>query len=182
MRAIVMAAGLVAVFFAANFNVAQARPRTAIGCMLLGNLKSVFPAANAVGFTERLQIKVEPARQPVWPGRCGAFWTTYSGVGKNVDVAVTLYQTSKDVGAALAEPLAGTVRVLPNGARVRTEGPSAGSVGRTPSSSIGAVSAYRNLFISSTSVSTSTTPVSDTVQLRIHRLIENAFARLHAKH
>jgi hypothetical protein len=158
MRAIVMAAGLVAVLVAASFNLAQARPRTAIGCVQPGNLKSVFPAANAVGFTDRLQIKVEPARQPVWPGRCGAFWTTYRGDGENVDVAVTLYKTSKDVGAALAEPLASLVRVLPNGAGVRTEGPSVGSVAGTPSSSTGAVSAFRNLFISSTSISTSRPP------------------------
>jgi hypothetical protein len=182
MRAIVMLAGLVAVIVASNVDVAQGRPGTAIGCMQLSNLKSVFPAGRVVGFTERLQIKVEPARQPVWPGRCGAFWTTYRGDGKTVDVAVTLYETSKDEGAALAEPRMGAVHALSTGARVRTRGPSSGSVGGTTASSTGVVSAFRNLFIVSTSISTSMTPVLVSVQLRIHRLIENTFARLHATH
>ena len=177
-----MVAGFVAVIVASDFNVAQGRPGTAIGCTQLGKLKSVFPTAKEVGFVERLQIKVEAARQPVWPGRCGAFWTTYTGDGRTVDVAVTLYKTSNDVGAALAEPRLGAVHVLSNGARVRTGGPSPGSVGGTAASSTGAVSAFRNLFVDSTSISPSMTSVPVSGQLRIHRLIDNTFARLHATH
>ena len=115
----------------------------------------------------------------MFPGRCGAFWATYESKGESVDIAVTLYRNSSDVAPALAEPLYGLVRVLANGARIRTYGPSAGSVDGTPSSSYGAVSAFRNLFISSTSISTRMTPVPASAQLRIHRLVENGFARLH---
>lgn len=177
MRASVLV-GLMVVALAGGLSVASGRSAAVIECAQLGKVKSLFPAATAAGLTERLSIKVEEAREPVWPGRCGAFWTTYKSDRRSVDVAVTLYKAAKDVEPALAEPQSGPVHVLPNGARVRIDGPSPGSVGRTPSSSTTAVSAYRNLFISSTSISTSMNPVSISAQLRIHRLIENAFTRL----
>ena len=161
---------------------AQGRPGSAPGCAELGKLKAVFPAARAVGFTQRHQIMVQAARDPVFPGRCGAFWTTYKGRhGKEMDVMVTLYKASKDVRAALAEPAFGEIHRLSNGARVRT-GSFHGAVNGTPSLSTNAVSAFRKLFISSTSISTSMTPVAISVQLRIHRHIENAFARLQVTH
>jgi hypothetical protein len=155
-----------------------------IGCTQLGHLRSVFPAAGGVGFTQRDGIKVQEARQPVWPGRCGAFWTTYSGSTtsgdkETVDVTVTLYKSTKGVDAAFAEPQKGAVHVLANGSRVRTGGPSPGSVNGTPSSSTVAASAFRNLFIESISISTTMTPVPVSEELRLHRLIENRFARLH---
>jgi hypothetical protein len=109
------------------------------------------------------------ARVPIWPGRCGAFWTTYEGNGASIDVSVTLYATSHDVRAALAEPALGPVRVLPNGARVRTREPVAGSANNTPSSETVVVSAFRNLFI--TTVSELTAPVPIAAQLRIHQRI-----------
>jgi hypothetical protein len=181
---VVAAVWLAAVIVGGDLEVAQGRPTTVVGCAQLGNLKTLFPAARAAGFAERQAIKVQEARQPVWPGRCGAFWTTYKSRGKTVDVSVTLYKTPKDVDAALAEPQAGRVHVRPNGARDRSAGPSPGSVSGTPSSSIFAVSAFRNLFISSTSISTSfdEPPVRVSAQLRLHRLIEDAFARLQQKH
>lgn len=161
---------------------AQGRPGSAPGCAELGKLKAVFPAARAVGFTQRHQIMVQAARDPVFPGRCGAFWTTYKGRhGKEMDVMVTLYKASKDVRAALAEPAFGEIHRLSNGARVRT-GSFHGAVNGTPSLSTNAVSAFRKLFISSTSISTSMTPVAISVQLRLHRHIENAFARLQVTH
>ena len=91
---------------------------------------------------------------------------------------VALYATSHDVGAALAEPAYGPVQVLSNGSRVRTSGPTAGSVDGDPSSNTGVVSAYRNLFISSVSISLTKTPVSVAAQLRLHRAIEMAFRSL----
>ena len=134
---------------------------------------------HTAGFSEHLHIQVEPPRRPVFPGRCGAFWTTYEINGRSMDIAVTLYRNSSDVAPALAEPLYGPVHVFANGARIRTSGPSAGSIGGTPASSYGAVSAFRNLFISSTSISTRMTALPASAQLRIHRRIENDFARLH---
>ncbi len=180
MRAFAMAAGVAtAVIIAGNFNVAQGRPTRLSGCTQLRYLKNVFPTAKAAGFTERHQIQVEGPRQPVFPGRCGAFWTTYKSGGKSMDIAVTLYKNALDVAPALAEARIGPVHVLANGARIRTVGPSAGSVNGTPSSATGAESGFRDLFISSTSISTRLTPLPVSAQLRIHRLIENTFARTH---
>jgi hypothetical protein len=160
-------------------NGAQGRPMIAAGCLQLGELKRAFPAAKAVGFTGRSRIKIQEAREPVFAGRCGAFWTTYTGLhGKTVDVGVTLYKTSRDVGAPLAEPLAGKGRVLPNGARVVTIRPTRVYVNGTPASEAFADSAFRRLFISSESISTAMSPVRKSVQLRIHRRIENGFVRL----
>jgi hypothetical protein len=151
--------------------------------MQLANLKRVFPVARAVGFRGRSRIKIQGPRAPVWPGRCGAFWTTYAFFsGKGVDVEVTLYKTARDLAAPLAEPAAGEIHVLPNGARVRYSGPDPVGVDGTPASSTFVASAFRRLFISSISISTSMTPVPISVQLRIHRRIENRFARLVAKH
>jgi hypothetical protein len=152
-------------------------------CMPSGKLDRVFPTARAVGFTGRSRIRVEAARPPVFPGRCSAVWTTYTGPhGKKLDVDVTLYKSSRDVGAPLTESLAGKVDLLPNGARVRTNGPTRGSVYGTPDSSTSTVSAFRRLFISSISISKTMRPVPNSVQLRIHRRIENGFARLDATH
>ena len=182
-RALVVVVGLGSALLAADFADAGGRSTTTNGCAPLARLETVFPAARAVGFTGRTRIKVQEARSPVFPGRCGAFWTTYTGLdGKRMDVDVTLYKTAKDVGAPLAEPLAGTVHLLPNGARVRYSGPDPGSVNGTPSSSIFVVSAFRRLFIGSVSISTSMKPVSISGQLRIHRDIENGYTRLVATH
>ena len=176
-------AGLLAAAAAGDSNVTQGRPTRVIGCAQLAQLEKVFPIAKAAGFTGRLQIRTQYPREPVSPGRCGGFWTTYKGAGSTVDVELTLYRSSKDVGAALAEPLYGRVHVLPNGARVRILGPSPVSVNGMAGASTGAVSAFRDLFIGSISISTSMKPVPVMVQLRIHRLIENAaLERLHTKH
>jgi hypothetical protein len=158
---------------------AQGRPIIRPGCLQLGELERTFPAAEALGFTGGSRIKIQEARAPVYAGRCGAFWATYTGPhGKTVDVGVTLYKTSRDVGAPLAEPLAGKVRVLPNGARVLASGPIRVYVNGTPASETFADSAFRRLFISSESISTAMSPVRKSVQLRIHRRIENGFVRL----
>lgn len=160
----------------------QSRPKAAPGCMPLGKLKRVFPAATVVGFTGRSRIKTEEARDPVFPGRCGAFWTTYTGRhGKTVDVGITLYKTAKETSAPLAEAFPARVHAAANGARVRTIGPTRVYVNGTPASETGADSAFRRLFISSESISTSMSPVRNPVQLRIHRRLEDRFGRLVAK-
>jgi hypothetical protein len=181
MRAILSVAGVLAVLAAGNHDVAQGGV-AATGCTALGKLKSVFPAAATIRFAERLQIKPQGARQPIWPGRCGAFWTTYKVNGRAIDVSVTLYKTSRHVGAALAETQFGDVHVLPNGARVRTLGQAPANVNGVPALTAAAVSAFRNLFISSISIATAMKPVPVAVQLRIHHGIETAFARLLATH
>jgi hypothetical protein len=183
MRKIVIATSLGAALLAGGVNDAHGRSRTAPACVQLRKLRSVFPAATTVGLTWRSAIKIQPARAPVFAGRCGAFWTTYKGPdGKTVDVEVTLYKTAKSVSAPLAEPMMGGVHVLPNGARVRTSGPDPGSVNGTPSSSTSAASAFRRIFIESVSISTSLKPLRISGHLRIHRLIENRFAGLGAGH
>ena len=193
MRTTTLLAGILVVLVAGAHNAAQGsagpqripelppEPGTATGCAELGKVKSAFPAPKTIGFTERDQIAPQPARQPIRPGRCGAFWTTYNGDGKSVNISVTLYRSPQDVAAALAEPQFGPVHLLANGARVRTAGPSSASVNGTPASATGAASAFGNIFISSTSISTAMTPVPVAAQLRIHHLIETALAR-HATH
>ena len=150
-------------------------------CAHLKTLTTVFPRAIAVAFRSRGPIRAQRPRAPIWRGRCGAFWTTYGrykGSGASVDVSVTLYRTSGNVAAPLAERAFGPVRTLLNGARVRTLGPSPVSVDGAPASGTYVASAYRNIFISSTSISRAKTPVPIAAQLRIHHQIETAFRAL----
>jgi hypothetical protein len=168
-------------FVAGGPAAAQAEQLTHNRCMQLSKVRSLFPAAHAVGFTGRSPITYQPARDD-GPGYCSADWTTYSGDGQSVDVNVTLYKTAKDVSAAFAELWVSGVHVLRNGARVRTSGPQPADIDGTPASATSAYSAFRKLFIESDSISTSMTPVPIAAQLKIHRRIENAFARLGARH
>jgi hypothetical protein len=158
----------------------HARGGGALGCSQLGKIATLFPTAKAVGFTTRDAVKRAAARQPIWPGWCGrmSFWTTYVGLTGSVDVRVTLYATPHDVEAALGEPAYGPVWTQPNGSRVRGSGPDAVSVNGAPATHTGVVSAYRNLFVSSTSISLTDEPVSIPVQLRLHRAIQKAFRSL----
>ncbi len=176
----VLAVGVVALPLTASHGVASTRPAEGNGCSQLTKMASLFPAAKTVGFISRHAVKREAARQPIWKGWCGRrlTWTTYRGRTGSVDISVSLYATSHDVEAALAEPAYGPVSAQPNGSRVRANGPSAGSVNGAPSTSTGLVSAYRNLFISSTSISLTSAPVSIPAQLRLHRAIEKAFRTL----
>lgn len=167
MRTTAFAAGVLTLLAAASLGVAQADPGRALGCSQLNKMASVFPAAKRVGFIQRNAVKRVGARAPIWPGWCGrtSWWTTYTARKGSVEIQVALYATSRDVGAALAEPAYGPVQVLSNGSRVRTNGPA------------GVVSAYRNLFISSGSLSFDE-PVPIAAQLRLHRAIEQAFRSL----
>lgn len=182
MRAIVLAAVFASAIVAGNFDDARAQTRTAIGCMKPSELKRVFPSARTAGYARRGQIKVQVPRDPVFRGRCSAFWATYSvRPEETVDVSVTLYKSAKDLGAPLAEALIGPVHRLSSGARVRTSKGSV-SVNGTPAKTTYVESAYRKIFISGTSISTAGTPVPISAQLRLHRLIENAFTRAQATH
>jgi hypothetical protein len=144
-------AGLLALAAAASVAIAYATPTlSASGCVRVGALNTVFPGAATVGFTARGPIQHQPARAPVWPGRCAAWWTTYSGTGLSSDVSVTLYKTRRQALVALAEPAFGPARIFPNGAHVRTlvttpiiNGVRSGETGFV-------ASVYRNVFISST--------------------------------
>ena len=160
-------------------NAGTALPQLAAGCSKLNKMPTLFPSATTVGFVRRATVKSTPARSPIWPGWCGrrSWWTTYTtSSGSSVDIRVALYASAHDVGAALAEPAYGPVRVQPNGSRVRSSS-SPVDVDGVPSMNTGAASAYRNLFISSGSTA-STKPVPVAAQLRIHRAIQTAFRSL----
>lgn len=167
----------------AYFGSAQAAGSAqAIGCMQASKLKGVFPGARTAGFAGRDYLKAQGARHPIYPGRCSAFWTTYYvRPGEAVDVSVTLYKSAKDLSAPLAEALIGPVQRASNGARFRT-GEGSGSVNGVPSKDTYVQSAYRKIFITGTSISTAGTPVPIRAQLRLQRLIEDAFARTQPAH
>jgi len=139
------------------------------GCCRFSQLKGVFPRASAVGFRGRQAIGKRRARSPIFPGRCGAFGTTYylryKTGGPEMEVSVTLYKAAGDLAAPLAEPAYAGVYTQPNGARVR--------IGVT-GDGVGVVSAYRRIFISSDSYSVAKVSIAE--QLRVHRKIEAAFA------
>ena len=158
-------------------NAGTALPQLAAGCSQLNKMPTLFPSATTVGFVKRATVKGTPARSPIWPGWCGrrSWWTTYTTSSGSSVIRVALYASAHDVGAALAEPAFGPVRVQPNGARVRSS-TSPVDVNGVPSMQAGAASAYRNLFISSVSISTKPVPVA--AQLRIHRAIQTAFRSL----
>lgn len=149
-------------------------------CSQLNEIASIFPVAKRVGFIKRDAIKRERARGIIWPGWCGrrSWWTTYTARTADVDVSVALYASAHDVGAALAECACGPVQVQLDGSRVRMLGPVAVYVNGVSASNTVVISAYRNLFISSTSISTAKTAVPVAAQLRIHRAIEGAFRSL----
>lgn len=92
----------------------------------------------------RLRSRVDrgrqPRRQPFYPGFCGQWWTQYRGPAGYVDVSITIYRTSRQVDAPLREPAYLSLRVLGNGARVRSA-----------SDGSGVVSGMRNVFVSSVS-------------------------------
>jgi hypothetical protein len=69
------------------------------GCPPRDSIRTLFPTAKAVGFSERGPITFQPPRFPLWPGRCAGWWAEYrriepGGLVKSyVDVSVTLYRT-----------------------------------------------------------------------------------------
>ena len=152
-------------------------------CSQRESVKTVFPPAKQVGFNKRSSVRFQEARAPVWPGRCVGWWTEYehraNGVQSDyVDVGVTLYKTPSQALVALREPAFGPVRVLSNGAKVRTA---------TDGGSVASV--MRNVMISSTSshlpVDTGGVPdfaggpdVPASVQMKLHRSVHAAVVRL----
>jgi hypothetical protein len=147
----------------------------ASGCGSLDALKTAFPEATEVGFTKRQPIRLQPARAPVWPGRCVGWWTTYRQGSPGVDVSLTLYKTHEQAVAALSEAAYGPVESLANGALVRKHrGPAA--VNGVPKRSVGLVSVYRNVFSSSLSIADK--PISLAAQLALHRRIDEGVLAL----
>lgn len=163
--------------------VAAGKPRGAGACSQRDSVKTVFPAAKQVGFSRRSSVRFQEARAPVWPGRCVGWWTEYEHLANGVqvdyvDVGVTLYKTPKQALVALREPAFGPVRVLSNGAKVRTAS-DGGSI----------ASVMRNVMVSSTSshlpVDAGGVPdfaggpdVPASVQMKLHRSIHAAVLRL----
>lgn len=175
MRTSRLVGGTVLFLVVGTFSAASAGTAIApAGCSQLNKVPSIFPAATKVGFVKRSVIGRSAGRQPIWPGWCRRTWwrTTYTGPQGSVEVGIALYATAHDVEAALAEPAYGPVQVQANGARMRTTS-RATDTSPTP----GVVSAYRNLFISSTGYG-SERRVPIVVQWRIHRAIEQAFSAL----
>jgi hypothetical protein len=177
---VAVVSGLVLFCAAALITVAQATFMTSPGgCVRVGTLKTVFPAAVTVGFTARGSIRHQAPRGFVWPGRCDGWWTTYTHARLSSDVSITLYDTPRQALAALSEPAYGQQRSLPNGAHVRTlittpiiNGVRSGQTGFV-------ASAYRNVFISSTGrcspppgACRGTDAIAD--EMRIHRRIHAA--------
>lgn len=80
----------------------------------------------------RLRSRVDrgrqPRRQPFYPGFCGQWWTQYRGPAGYVDVSITIYRTSRQVDAPLREPAYLSLRLLGNGARVRSASDGSGRV------------------------------------------------------
>ena len=163
--------------------VAAGKPTGTGACSQRDSVKTVFPAAKEIGFRHRSSVKFQEARSPIWPGRCVGWWTEYEHIANGVqvdyvDVGVTLYKTPKQALVALREPAFGPVRVLSNGAKVRTA---------TDGGSIASV--MRNVMVSSGSshlpVDAGGVPdfaggpdVSASVQMKIHRRIHAAVLRL----
>ena len=166
------AALLLAVASVGAANSGSAQPS---GCSQFNNVSSLFPTAKAVGFTKRSVTAPSAARQPIWEGWCRRTWwrTTYTGPKGSVEVGVALYATAQDVDAALAEPAFGAVHEQANGARMRHT-----SRAIDTSTMSGVVSAYRNLFTSSSSGYGAPRRVPIVVQWRIHRAIHKAFNAL----
>ena len=183
MKRTVVVTAAAAVLASSATALAVATPTGSGTCSRREAVRALFPTAKQVGFSQRSSVKFQEARAPIWPGRCVGWWTEYehraNGVQVDyVDVGVTLYKTPKQALASLSEAAFGPVRVLSNGARVRT------------ASDGGAIaSVVRNVVVSSTSshlpVDGNGVPdfaggpnVSASVQMKIHRRIHTAVLRL----
>jgi hypothetical protein len=134
-------------------------------------MKSVFPRAQPVHYAERSSIKRSAPRSPYAESKCGYWWATYEGfrrTGATADVSVTLFKTRRAALLGLAEPLAGAVRVLPNGVRVRTRV-------RTLATDSSVVSLVGNVLVNATGIGrhdgTYSGRIAAQAWLRIHRLI-----------
>ena len=154
---------------AATAALAFAMPSGAPGCAKFHALKGVFPKASTIGFTARQPVSRGSIRAPVWPGTCAKWFTRYRRGSAGVEVSLTLYRTHKQALVALAEPAYGPVERLSNGALVR-KNRSATSVNGVMKQSVGVASVYRNVFVSSVSISDK--PLSPSAQMRLHRHID----------
>ena len=179
-----MGAAAVALVGLSAVSVALAVPTSGGSCSQRNVLKTVFPAATTVGFTQRATVRFQSPRAPVWPGRCVGWWTEYEHLAADgtqidyLDVGVTLYRTPAQALVALREPAFAQVRVLSNGAKVRTSA-DGGSV----------ASVIRNVMITASSshlpVDTGGVPdfaggpdIPASVQMKIHRRIHTAVLRM----
>jgi hypothetical protein len=171
---------VVAVGLGMGVHVGAAETYASAGCARVSQIKSLFPRASAAGFRARGRIGFQRHERVPFPGDCGVFGTTYylrsKASGPKVEISVTLYENAGDLAAPLAEPAYGPVHRQRNGARVRTIATRT-SINGVPAHMTGAVSAYRDIFISSDDY-TVAKAVPTAVQLRVHRQIEAALRAL----
>ena len=164
-----------AMFPGANGRVAShAKPTS--GCGRAAVMKSVFPKAEAVGFSTRSPVRRAGRRHPYWPGWCGNWRAEYKGYeghpGAYAQVLVSLYKTRSQALVALAEPAYGKTQILPNGVRMRSAVYTAHG-GQYSGGSMGAIaSVARNVFISSLGCCGGRTAVR--AQMQLHRRIQAA--------
>ena len=123
-RLVGVSTGIVGLAVAVVVSAASASMTVGKDCAQPATIKAVFPTAKALGFSRRGPTTFQPARAPVWPGRCLGWWVEYqrlgpAGVQSYADVGVTLYRTHAQALTALSEPLDVPTRTLPDGARVR---------------------------------------------------------------
>jgi len=153
-------------------------------CPTRNAIRTLFPSAKAVGFSERGPITFQQARSPVRPGRCSGWWAEYRRMGPGglarayVDVSATLYRTPAQALVALREPAYTSTRTLSDGAQIRSAWDGSGIA-----------SVIRNVFIGSQSsfLPTDTKGIPDfrggpdvavAAMMKIHRRIHTSVLRL----
>jgi len=175
--------------------VTVARPApttTASGCARAAAMKAVFPKAETAGFDNRWEIARVGRRHPYFRGWCGNWRTTYTdyrgGPGPPplrpypafAEVLVSLYKTRRGALDALAEPGFGSIRILPNGVRMRTSIYRPNVNGDSSREGAGVASVVGNVFISSGGQGRPPAYQRNEAlraQVRIHRYIHAAVLR-----
>lgn len=121
------AGSLVVLLVAAAVSAQSATAGGSDYCRHSTKIRTVFPTAKAIGFSQRGSTTFQAPRAPVWPGRCVGWWVEYRRLGQAgrvesyADVSVTVYRTHAQALAALTEPLAVPTLTLSDGARARID-------------------------------------------------------------
>jgi hypothetical protein len=169
-------------FVVVGFPGVAAAARGPYYCAHRAVIKTVFPNARAVGFSDRGPTKFQDPRAPVWPGRCVGWWVEYQRIGPTgkvesyADVNVTVYRTHAQALAALTEPLAVPTRTMADGARVRVGDSWALSV--IGNVLVGATSSFLPVDANGIPDFKGGPDLSSAVLMRIHRAIHANILRL----
>jgi hypothetical protein len=139
-------------------------------------IRALFPSAPTVDFRHSVYHGPQHRRQPYTPGWCGSWWVEYRdliGAGGYVDVTITLFRTPAQALASLHEAAYGSPKVLANGATVRVASDGGGIESVIRNVAIGTVSSL--LYVNGVGeVHTRPAGFSESVQMRIHRRIQEA--------